>query len=196
VTNLGSPPAGVGEKPHRQRGRVFAASVFTFIAGTTLAIPLAAPAHAAPVYCGGSEYIEQIEVEPWAEGHQKIKVYPTGAARHDINPRHVTNNMWHAVQKCVRGLHGDRADRIYDQLECHQHLAMLKHYRGDQYGGYYTGPTYDLETWHEPFSSNHVTWASVECGNKMTDDPEPEGGPLGPPRRPDARDVDPFNNIA
>lgn len=184
-------PTESSTKSRRRRRRVLGA-ISTLATGVALAIPFATPAHAAPVECGSSEYIEQIEVEPWADGHQKIKVHPTGPARYDINPWHVTHSMWHAVQACVRGLYDARADSIYDQLECHQHLALLKHYRGAEYGGYYTGPTYDLETWRGTFNAGD--WLSTRCGNTLGH-PEP-AGPLGPPRRPDFREVDPFSNVA
>lgn len=170
--------------------RVRAAAVLTAstIGASMLGVLALAPsAYAADPYCGPSTYVQQIEVEPWADGHQKIKVYPSAASRTNPDPRAVTNDMWHAVQACVSGLYDTRADTVYDQLECHQHLALLKRYRGESAGEFYTGPTYDLETWRPTFHSDHVTWGWEECGNKLGTNPP---GPIGPAERPDARKGD------
>ncbi|MFE2612310.1 hypothetical protein ACFXA2_01675 [Micromonospora chalcea] len=170
-------------KPRRRRRAASLAASLAVAAGVTLAGPFTATAHAAPIYCGPSDYVEEIQVEPWAGDHFKIKIFPKRDARWHGNPRHVTNSMWHATQACVRGLYGTRADLIYDQLECHQHLALLK----DSVGGYKTGPSYDLETWREPFSMSQ--WREVECGNELNKGVA-GAGPVGPAARADAGQTD------
>ena len=136
-------------------------------------------------YCGPSEYLEGIEVEPWAEVQFKIVVYPTAASRTNLDPWHVTEQMWYAIQDCVSDLYGPLADSIWDQLECHQHLALCK---------LATGPTYDLESWHGTFGVED--WIDSHCGNHLGTEPD---GPLGPPIAPDTGQSDlyeAYNNIA
>ena len=135
-------------------------------------------------YCGPSEYINGIQVEPWADGQFKIEVSPTDASRYDIDPWNVTEQMWYAIQDCVSGLSGDLADSIWDQLECHQHAGALS---------FATGATYDLESWRGTFGV--ADWVSSHCGNELGTDP---AGPTGPPTSPDAGQSDlygAYNNV-
>lgn len=98
----------------------------------------------------------------------KISFAPTDAGRfawRDGYGWEATVDMWHDIQNCVPNLYDDLADSIFQQLECHQ--------RGGEYtkpfvGGYITGPTYDLESRHEPLTNpDTLTYILTKCGNGL-----------------------------
>lgn len=149
-------------------------------------IAMPGTANADSHYCGSSKYVDQISVQPDANGRFTISVDPNDAARTAWDPHEATIEMWHAVQACVPGLYGNLADRIWDQLECHQYLALVPHVGirvlGDklrnvtavaEIDGWATGETYDLESWRPPFDANHWTWVTSRCGNGLPDYIEP-----------------------
>ncbi|WP_157063552.1 DUF2599 domain-containing protein [Luteipulveratus mongoliensis] len=125
-------------------------------------------------YCGPSKYFSDISVERWSNGDFKIIAWPTWEARTASDPTAATIDEWHAIQNCVSGLYGTLADSIYDQLECHQHLALVP---GKNVWA--TGTTYDLESWRGTFDN----WLGTRCGNELnkerdhTDAPTSNGQP-------------------
>lgn len=154
----------------RSRWSTAAGAALVTVPGVVL---LNAPSAAAWVpYCGESQFVHEIQVEDWADGHQKISVTPKGHSRVAVDANGATIAMWHAVQDCVAGLYGGRADTIYDQLECHQHFGAA---------WFATGDTYDLETWRPTFGPSE--WVSSHCGNELGTDP---AGPVRGHYRPDA----------
>jgi hypothetical protein len=151
------------------------------IAGT-LAVPAAA--HADPVYCGPSKFIEKIEVADWGNGRFQILVTPNGDARSyaawALDQRAAVVEEWHAVQACVRGLYGDLADSIWQQLDCHQRMSWAW---DPKRGDWYTGATYDLESWRPPLSgANLVSELRTKCLNTLGID---ENSQVVDPHRPD-----------
>ncbi len=138
------------------------------------------------LYCGPSTYIDYIEVEPWADDHFKIVVQPSTASRVALDPAAATVEMWHAIQACVPGLYGFRADTIWDQLECHQWLALVPSRKA--FPEWASGSTYDLETWRPLLRpATYSSWQDSSCGNRLSTDP---AGPFGDPYRPDAGQLD------
>jgi len=135
--------------------------------------------------CGSSQFVEQIEVSRNSTGDFIIHVHPTDAARWDsalaLDPRGAVVEQWHAVQACVPDLYGDLADRIWQQLDCHQRLAWAVDPRT---GDWATGPTYDLESWRPKLDP---AWFPSEvlskCGGYLGMDP---AAPVLNPIRPDA----------
>ncbi|WP_107765640.1 hypothetical protein [Nocardioides terrigena] len=115
-------------------------------------------------YCGASEYLSEITVTVWADEAFMISAAPTENARRSSDPGGVTAAQWHAIQACVSGLYGDLADSIWDQLECHQHLALVPAVHDFAFG-WATGETYDLESWRGTFSAGD--WISARCGNEL-----------------------------
>jgi len=156
--------------------------------GAVATVAAAPSASATVLYCGSSEYVTSIRVQDFADGNFKVIVTPTSSARTALDPHAATVDEWHAIQSCIPGLYGSLADSIWDQLECHQGLALVP---GEH--GWATGPTYDLETWHGTFSEGD--WLSTHCGNQLGIEPE---GPFGTPHDPSAgqSDLQPPANIA
>ncbi|WP_053717358.1 hypothetical protein [Saccharothrix sp. NRRL B-16348] len=135
--------------------------------------------------------MESIKVAEWDKGHFQIVLKPTGEARRHaafaLNPRDAVVDQWHAVQRCVPGLHGKLADTIWDQLECHQLNSWIPMPR--EGGNWVTGPTYELESWRPtlPRWVNGKALIFTECLNRLGGDP---AGPYGSPVRPDAGQTD------
>lgn len=125
-------------------------------------------------YCGGNDYVAEVQVQDYTQGQFDIQVTPTSNARYaelsGFGPE-ATNEIWHAVQACVSGLYGTLADGIYEQIQCHVIGGLL----GPINAG---GATYDLETWRPPVSWNVAL--SSECNWLGW-----PYAPLGEPYRPD-----------
>lgn len=142
-----------------------------------------APPASASDNCGQSEWVQSITLNPAGD---TIILTPTEAARDrsdqvaqdgayllNAAQRDVIVSQWHSIQQCVGGLFGDKADSVWQQLECHQKLAFA-HNPVD--GSWLTGPTFDLELFHPPlprnwFNSEASTVAEVlsKCGNSLHD---------------------------
>jgi hypothetical protein len=108
------------------------------LASTVATLVATAPeANAFVRYCGPSgAYVDHIEIQDHEGGHFKILLTPTWQARVAPDPWAATLEEWTAIQGCVIGLDGYLADSIFDQLQCHQYLALGP-----------TGETFDLESW-------------------------------------------------
>ncbi len=166
----------------RSTRRTTVAATFTAVGlGLVAAVATAPSASADQLYCGPSENVQSVQVQDYADGHFRILLTPTAASRFALDPHAATVSEWHAVQNCVRGLSGPLADSIWDQLECHQRWALTP----SKDGGWATGPTYDLETWHGVFSENQ--YVSTRCGNELGIQPD---GPFGEPHDPSAGQTD------
>ena len=95
--------------------------------------------------CQASWLVDGIALRTYNNGDFKVAVRPTEAARWlSTWNRH---EIWHEVQACVPGLTGTVADRIYAQLVCHADLSAIGNPLKD--GEYYTGETWDLESWKD-----------------------------------------------
>jgi hypothetical protein len=127
--------------------------------------PPAAPI-TGPRYCGASQDVEEITVEQWAGGLFRVSVRPTPAARHADDLDGATDTMWTALRRCVRGFDTQVGDSLYDQLRCHEHLALIPASGGK---GYATGPTFDLESWRPSMSRGQ--WITTRCGNTLGTNP-------------------------
>lgn len=121
-----------------------------------LATYLAPSAAAAPPQvsnCGASADVVWISTEPVKGPDYIIHLKPTDTARAAHERHDVVSAMWHQIQSCVPGLSGMLADSVWQQLECHQ-----------MYSNLWTGPTYDLETWHAPLRNPGAgTYANSKC---------------------------------
>jgi hypothetical protein len=159
--------------------------VCAFVASTLGAIILVPAAHADPVYCGPSAFIQQIQVADWGNGDFQIVVTPNDVAREwaaagsHVDQRAAVVDEWHAIQACVRGLYGDLADSVWQQLDCHQRLSWA----WLPFKGWLTGSTYDLESWRPKLSiANLATELATECLNRLGVD---ENSQVTSPYRPD-----------
>jgi hypothetical protein len=164
--------------------RTAALGLSTVLAAVAGTVAGPAAAHANPVYCGPSKFIEKIEVADWGSDRFQIVVTPNGAARNyaawALDQRAAVVDEWHAVQACVRDLYGRRADSIWQQLDCHQRMSWAWDLRR---GDWFTGPTYDLESWRPPLSgANLVSELRTECLNTLGID---ENSQVVDPYRPD-----------
>lgn len=183
--HAGARRSGASDFPRRARVRWAACAAAALVTAPALAVLNTQSAAAWTPYCGESEFIHEIRVQDWDNGEQKISITPRGDSRLAVDASAATIGMWHAVQNCVSGLYGPRADSVYDQLECHQHLAAA---------WFATGETYGLETWRPTFEP--AAWFVSHCGNKLGPDP---AGPFGGYYRPDAGATDlqgTFDSIA
>lgn len=141
----------------------------TVLAAGAVIVAGPAAAHADPVYCGPSKFIEQIQVADWGGGRFQIIVTPNGEARNyaawALDQRAAVVDEWHAVQACVRGLYGSLADSIWQQLDCHQRMSWAWNPKRRDW---FTGPTYDLESWRPPLSdANLVSELRTKCLNTL-----------------------------
>lgn len=118
-------------------------------------------------YCGPSKYVDVITVSRYANGAFTIDLEPNLAARTALDATAATNEEWHAVQDCVSGLYGSLADSIYEQINCHQHLALTP----NTDGGFETGSSYGLDSWRPVFPDDLSHWVSTRCGNSLGTDP-------------------------
>lgn len=181
-------------------------AVVTAAAAATLAgagvVAGQATANAAPLlYCGPGQYDHEITVSKWGDGQFQIHVTPTLGARFAPDPRAAVDTLWRAVQACVPGLYGNLADTIYQQLDCHQRLALLPGWK--EGGIFQTGPTYDLESWRPKLVGPDIFGQERDshCLNHLSALPsggDPDG-PFGDPIRPDQGQVDlldAYGNIA
>ncbi len=163
--------------------RWFIGLVVSVLAGAGLMIG-SVPAYAAPPSlpsqelppCAANDYIFGVATKTWANGDFKILLFPTykgrGNPTQSINPREITNDIWHLTQACVPDLYGSLADSIYKQIECHVQGGWVK----DSDGTYKTGGTWDLESW-TPVQQVGFTTA---CGStKGSDGPVDEGSHTG-----------------
>lgn len=124
--------------------------------------------------CAATSYIGGVATKTWADGDFKIVLFPTYSARGDasrfVSPREVTNEVWHTTQACIPGLYDELADTIYAQIECHVQGGWVA-WRGD----YFTGATWDLESWH-PLADVRPGTA---CGSKSATTGEADGRHAG-----------------
>lgn len=125
--------------------------------------------------CGTwSPYIEDLDViatSSSGDGYE-ISIEPTKRARKEglMQSRYATVQMWHVIQMCVPGLYGDRADTIWQQLECHQMYSTPD----------LTGDRYNLESYRPVLSeSNWLTYINTHCSNQAW----LLGGPTGDPSK-------------
>jgi hypothetical protein len=131
--------------------------------------------------CGtNSPWIDQIQVEDFGNGNVDVHLYPSGNARWasylnwrgqlPFDHRSIIVEEWHAIQNCVAGLYGERADSVWQQLECHQKLAFAGVPGTDIWA---TGPDYGLETWRPALPKDWWNEASEtgewvnQCGNEL-----------------------------
>ncbi|WP_051807559.1 hypothetical protein [Actinoplanes subtropicus] len=174
-----------------RRGALRAATLCLATGLAAVAGTAAAPgaAHADPIYCGPSKFIDKIEVADWGNGRFQIVVTPNGEARNyaawALDQRAAVVDEWHAIQACVRGLYGGLADSIWQQLDCHQRMSWAWDPRRRDW---LTGPTYDLESWRPPLSgANLVSELRTDCLNKLGVD---ENSRVVDPHRPDDGETD------
>lgn len=156
----------------------------TLAVGGTLAAPTAAAAHAAAPAspsvagydlppCAANQWVDGVAIERWPDGNFKIVLTPSvdgftyGHAGMD--------SIWHLIQACVPGLYGSLADSIWSQLNCHTWFSALPDWRKyESGGGFASGPSWDLESWHPNFS--HLQYLTSHCGNTLGGDLHPEPG--------------------
>lgn len=198
----------VGMLGRVRRAAVLAVSVI--IASAVGTVVFAAGAQADAIYCGESNYIQEIKKADWViDGKPafQIIIYPKiearvhaglGVATRMPNERPVVVDEWHAIQACIRGLYDGLADSIWQQLECHQKLSWAWNpARNNWQGDWATGPTYDLESWRPPIPfANIATEAATNCLNWLG---EREDSQVVNPFRPDTGQTDlqhAYDNIA
>jgi hypothetical protein len=102
-----------------------------------------------------------------------------------MNPRDAVVEQWHAIQGCAAGLEGDLADRIWDQLECHQLMARRP------CRGWCLANRSDVRPGElaadPPSLVGGQDLVVTECMNLLGTDP---AGPLSSPFRPDEGQLD------
>lgn len=187
------------------RWRVAASAAAATVGMCVATLFTASPASASGwiPYCGPSgSYVEKIEVSSDGASNFIVHVTPTSLARQDsavrfaadLSSRDVVVEQWHAIQGCKTDLEGDVADSIWQQLECHQRLSWAYDPRTHDW---FTGPTYDLESYRPPLPVNlFVTQIASGCGKYLGVDP---GTTFSNPMQPDAGITDlehAFSSIA
>lgn len=179
-------------RPAHRRPKIRKVIAGAVVAASAAASVVAfAPSASAAPYCGPSKFVEKIEVIPWANNEFQIRLTPTGEARAYaavslrylwMDPRDAVVEQWHAIQNCVPGLTGDLADKMWDQLECHQLNSFVPLPREGSIWA--TGDAYELESWAplQPREASGAAMIDSKCLNDLEVDPP--GGP-GTPYRPD-----------